>query len=277
MATNLIGLWENYGDLLWEDGKHKEACRAYVDEIHRYMLVNRHKEYDNALLDGLTIHFRQKGNKNSTINRKFASLSKILRKHQKNGGLATLPDFGKLPERNGRIRYLTHHEEQSLLERLETEDHNYAQLSRFLAETGARIGEALQLNWVDIVANNVTFWETKSYRPRTIPLSLRAQDVIAQQRKSLAGKPGPFQNVAYARFRKGWNIAKDKTEMRNDRQVVPHVLRHTCASRLAQSGVDIKRIQEFLGHRTLSMTLRYAHLSPKHLDVCADALNNLKH
>lgn len=277
MATNLIELWENYGDLLWEDGKHKEACRAYIDEIHRYMLVHRHKDYDNELLDGLTIHFRQKGNKNSTINRKFASLSKILRKHQRNGGLATLPDFSKLPERNGRIRYLTHHEEQSLLARLETEDHHYAQLSRFLAETGARIGEALQLNWVDIVANNVTFWETKSYRPRTIPLSLRAQNVIAQQRKSVAGKSGPFQNVAYAKFRKGWNIAKDKTEMRNDRQVVPHVLRHTCASRLAQSGVDIKRIQEFLGHRTLSMTLRYAHLSPKHLDVCADALNNLKH
>ena len=58
--------------------------------------------------------------------------------------------------------------------------------------------------------------------------------------------------------------------MRDDPQVVPHVLRHTCASRLAQSGVDIKRIQEFLGHRTLSMTLRYAHLSPKHLDICAD-------
>ncbi|MCR9139067.1 MAG: site-specific integrase [Alphaproteobacteria bacterium] len=276
MTDNLIELWENYGDLLWEDGKHKEACRAYVDEIHRYMLISKHRSYDNALLDGLTIHFRQKGNRNSTINRKFASLSKILRKHQRNGGLANLPDFSKLPERNGRIRYLTHQEEQSLLERLEPESHHYAQLSRFLAETGARIGEALQLNWVDIVSDHVTFWETKSHRPRTIPLSLRAQKVIERQRMMVADKSGPFRNVAYAKFRKGWNNAKDGTEMRDDPQVVPHVLRHTCASRLAQAGVDIKRIQEFLGHRTLSMTLRYAHLSPKHLNVCAEALNGLR-
>jgi site-specific recombinase XerC len=39
--------------------------------------------------------------------------------------------------------------------------------------------------------------------------------------------------------------------------------------------VDIKRIQEFLGHKSLAMTLRYAHLAPRHLDVCADALNKL--
>ncbi|MCP4318640.1 MAG: site-specific integrase [Hyphomicrobiales bacterium] len=139
----------------------------------------------------------------------------------------------------------------------------------------ARIGEALQLNWNDIDGNYVTFWETKSYRPRTIPLSRRAKTVVDEQRKTGGRKTGPFRNVAYPRFRNGWISAKDKTVMRNDRQVVPHVLRHTCASRLAQSGVDIKRIQEFLGHRTLSMTLRYAHLSPKHLDVCADALNEL--
>jgi integrase len=52
-------------------------------------------------------------------------------------------------------------------------------------------------------------------------------------------------------------------------------LRHTCASRLAQAGVDIKRIQEFLGHKTLAMTLRYAHLTPKHLQVCADVINEI--
>jgi integrase len=275
MSENLIELWENYSDLLWEQGKHKEACRAYVDEIHRFMLSNRHRQYDNVLLDDLTIHFRQKGNRNSTINRKFASLSKILRKHHRNGGLVALPDFKKLPERNARVRFLTHQEENQLLKNLETEDYNYAQLSRFLVETGARIGEGLQLNWSDINADYVTFWETKSYRPRTIPLSLRAMEVVGQQRKLNGGTTGPFRNVAYFRFRKSWNVAKDKTEMRDDRQVVPHILRHTCASRLAQSGVDIKRIQEFLGHRTLTMTLRYAHLSPKHLDVCADALNNL--
>lgn len=274
-TETLVDLWTRYSDLLWEESKHKAACRSYVDEIHRFMLCNGYSDFDNTLLDELTIHFRQKGNRNSTINRKFASLSKVLRKHHRNGGLSRMPEFRKLPERNARIRFLTPQEEQDILTGLEDIDHHYAQLSRFLAETGARIGEALQLNWGDIDDSYVTFWETKSYRPRTIPLTRRAKTVVAEQGNSCGRKTGPFRNVSYPKFRNGWNLAKDKTVMRDDRQVVPHVLRHTCASRLAQSGVDIKRIQEFLGHRTLSMTLRYAHLSPKHLDVCADALNEL--
>ncbi|MCY6381481.1 site-specific integrase [Hoeflea prorocentri] len=272
----LVELWERYSSLLWEDSKHKEACGTYIDEIHRFMLKSGHKNYDNVLLDKLTVHFRQKGNRNSTINRKFASLSKILRKHHRNGELGRLPEFKKLPERNARIRFFTPDEEQNMLNELEEIDPHYAQLSRFLVESGARIGEALKLNWCDIDGDYVTFWETKSSQPRTIPLSERARKVIAEQRKKRSRKSGPFQDIPYYKFRGGWNSAKERTHMRDDRNVVPHVLRHTCASRLAQSGVDIKRIQEFLGHRTLSMTLRYAHLSPKHLDVCAEALNNFK-
>ncbi|MEX3008112.1 tyrosine-type recombinase/integrase [Hoeflea sp. TYP-13] len=276
-TSTLLDLWERYSDLLWEDSKHKEACRAYIDEIHRFMLFSGYKKFDNVLLDELTIHFRKKGNRNSTINRKFASLSKILRRHHRNGGLAHLPEFKKLPERNARIRFLTREEETELFNLLGKIDNHYIQLSRFLVETGARIGEALKLNWGDIDENYVTFWETKSYRPRTIPMSNRAKKVIKEQRVICGYKPGPFSTVSYAKFRNAWNLAKEQTAMRDDQQVVPHILRHTCASRLAQSGVDIKRIQEFLGHRTLSMTLRYAHLSPKHLDVCAEALNKLIH
>ena len=271
----LLTLWDRYSDLLWEEGKHKESCRSYIHEIHSFMSISGENDFNNALLDELTIHFRQKGNRNSTINRKFASLSKILRKHHRNGGLERMPEFRKLPERNARIRFLTREEEQDMLRGLENIDPHYAQLSRFLAETGARVGEALQLNWNDIDDRYVTFWETKSSRPRTIPLTRRARTAVEEQRKSGGRTTGPFRGVAYPKYRAGWNLAKDQTAMRDDRQVVPHVLRHTCASRLAQSGVDIKRIQEFLGHRTLSMTLRYAHLSPRHLDVCADALNQL--
>ena len=157
---------------------------------------------------------------------------------------------------------------------LETIDPDYGSLARFLVATGARVGEALNLTWADIHDNKATFWETKAATPRTVPLSRQAIAALAFQK----GKhpAGPFKTVRYANFRNAWNRAKQRCGLGRDPQVVPHVLRHTCASRLAQSGVDIKRIQEFLGHKTLAMTLRYAHLSPSHLDVCAAALDKFE-
>jgi integrase len=272
--ANLLQLWDSYSDILWEPGTHKDTCRGYVHEIQDVIRRNRITQFDNRLLDAATSAFRAKGNRNSTVNRKLACLSKLLRKHYRNGAIDRLPDFRKLPERNGRIRFLSRAEEAALSNALDEIDMRYGALARFLADTGARVGEALSLRWCDAGDGKATFWETKSNTPRTVPLTRRATSVLATLRETEA--IGPFCAVRYANFRNAWLRARRKAGLNRDPQVVPHILRHTCASRLAQNGVDVKRIQEFLGHRTLAMTLRYAHLAPRHLDVCVDALNSIE-
>ena len=83
---------------------------------------------------------------------------------------------------------------------------------------------------------------------------------------------GPFASVEQHKYRAVWNEAKLEVGLGADADVVPHVLRHTCASRLVRGGVDMRRVQVWLGHQTLQMTMRYAHLVTHDLDMCVPIL-----
>ena len=120
-------------------------------------------------------------------------------------------------------------------------------------------------------AGRASFWITKSARSRTVPLTKRAMSVVKIPKKGLEG---PFAMLRQAPFRIIWNDAKMEVGLSDDVQVVPHALRHTCASRLVQGGIDLRRVQMWLGNQTLTMTMRYAHLATSDLDPCVSVLES---
>ena len=266
---SLEELYEMHHHILWEDGFHKYCVCGFIRDLDRLLHGQRFVEFPQETLDALIGQLREKGNSNATINRKLAALSKLLKKAHRNGNLLAIPEFHRLREKNGRIRFLEHEEEARLFKAIQHHSEHYYHLSVFLIDTGARLGEAIGLRWNDIANEQVTFWVTKSGRSRTIPLTQRAKDAVL----ACKGKNGgPFLAIKQYKYRATWKEAQLKCGMGDDKDVVPHILRHTCASRLVQGGVDMRRIQIWLGHQTLQMTMRYAHLATKDLDVCLSVL-----
>lgn len=171
---------------------------------------------------------------------------------------------------NTRIRYLQIDEIDKLIENC---DGHTKPIVVVAVNTGMRRGEILNLQWKDIDFNEgIIFIEiAKNNERREIPMNSMIYDLLREQQTEskskyvFCNKNGvPFGNV-----RKSYATALKKSGIQNFRF---HDLRHTFASHLIMSGVDLTTVKELLGHKTINMTMRYAHLSPKHKKVAVEYL-----
>jgi integrase len=202
-----------------------------------------------------------KGNSNGTINRQLAVLSKMLHFAKTRDYISSVPHIEFKRAGKGRDRYLTQDEEAKVLALLKlwskNDEHD---LVVFLLDTGCRIGEALKLEWHEYRGDRATFRDTKNGTTRTVPLTRRVNLMMA--RRAPLSVRVPF-DLTYQNVRLVWDRVREHLGLKD---VVIHSLRHTCASRLVQRGASIQYVKEWLGHKTLNMTMRYAHLAPTSLD-----------
>lgn len=208
----------------------------------------------------------------ATCNRRLAALSKMLKYAVQREWLEVAPRIERAREPQGRLRWPSEAEEARMVELLGERDGGalYADLVVVLHDTGMRVGEARKLLWDDVEDRWVRLWETKNGQARSVPLSRRVR--VIMERLRAAGGAGPFASILQHQLAYRWNAAKEAMGLKDDREFVPHCLRHGCASRLVQGGVDILVVKEWLGHRDLETTLRYAHLAPKNLEAALKVL-----
>lgn len=181
----------------------------------------------------------------------------------------------KLPK--GRDRYLTDAERTSLL--AECEKGSESRLYAFVLlaiSTGARASELTGLTWgdVDLERGVATLRKTKNGDMRALPVKGAALAAIKAMRPEdappalhvFAGLAGPIFDYA-----KPFNAARDATGIKNFRF---HDCRHSTASYLAMNGATASEIAAVLGHRTLQMVKRYAHLSDGHVGTVIERMND---
>tara|TARA_R110002051_G_scaffold5355_1_gene27872 strand:- start:4361 stop:5410 length:1050 start_codon:yes stop_codon:yes gene_type:complete len=276
--VNLLGLTlrqaaEETLDKHWKGTKSEMTAWTNARDCYQRMGADvAVRDVDETKIDALVSELERDGKSNGTINRKLAALSKILRHCYRRGHIERLPLIDRKKESVGRIRWVTTEEEFKLLSKMrEIGRPVMADFVEILIDTGMRFGELHKLEWrdVDFEQEVVRLWETKNGQARTIPLTRRALDSFGRQLGRDSLRVWVFRKD---QFRHVWDMMKELIGLGADTQFVPHCLRHTCASRLIQRGIDLRVVKEFLGHSSIQTTLRYAHLAPKNLEQARDAL-----
>lgn len=211
-------------------------------------------------IERLIEYYLSRDNKPATINRKLAVVSRALSHARHLGVRLQEIRIRRLREDGSRTRVLTKQEQTALLETAESLSPSFAFYLRFLLVTGCRVSEALKLAWghIDLERGWVRFERTKSDTPRGVPIPEDVVAVLSDLKRG--GKTSPFGDLSQRQVTYQWNKCRTILGFDDDPEFVPHALRHTCATELVAAGVSIQVIQKWLGHRTLSMTQRYAHV-----------------
>jgi integrase len=130
-------------------------------------------------------------------------------------------------------------------------------------ETAMRLGELLALKWtdVDFTRRTAHLRTTKNGESRTVPLSNRALQVLADLRSDAADKVFPNWKDTLS-FEHAWHRAVVKSGLKDLRF---HDLRHEATTRLFERGLNPMQVAAITGHKTLQMLKRYTHLRAENL------------
>jgi len=258
----LVELWHQYHGLNLADGERHKDCLLDIaaglkNPIAAELSAEDYVKYRYSRL--------QAGLTQKTCNNHHGYLSAMFNKLRKlkvityENPIADV-EFIKIQERQ--LSYLAVDQLHQLLDVIKTGCKNESTfyVAQICLRTGARWGEAEQLTMKQLHNQRVTYEFTKGKRTRTIPLD----PVFYADLMQFAGPKHPndriFTNCIGA-FRRA--IARAEIELPTGQMT--HILRHSFASHFMMNGGNILTLQKILGHVDITMTMRYAHLSPEHL------------
>jgi integrase len=216
----------------------------------------------------------------STVVRYLSALSHTLTVAVKEWGWledSPMRKVTKPKEPRGRVRFLDDAEREPLLQACKSSDNPYLYPVVVLAlSTGMRQAEIMNLKWtdIDLQRGRIVLQETKNGERRVVPitgLALRELKSLDKTKHKDLGFVFPSKHAHQPiDLRFPWEKALKAAGIEDFRF---HDLRHSAASYLAMNGASLAEIAEVLGHKTLSMVKRYAHLSESHTAGVVASMN----
>jgi len=268
--SSIMGWWrKEYGHKLLQELRSND----FIDAQTRLSKKVTKKIDENGSLTTLSA---------STINRYMVAINTALNFSVKSlKWLQNNPMDGvkKFTEPQGRTRFLSEQEIGHLMDacKKDRSEHIFPIVLLGIS-TGRRKSAIMNLTWenVDIDTGRVRFWEskTKSYALSTISgptlelLRRKYKDRPETQELVFPSSSNPKTPVD---IKKAWGRVLKEAKIENFRF---HDLRHTCASYLAMNGASLMELANILGHKTLSMVQRYAHVSEDHTAPIQKKMND---
>lgn len=270
-------LTEKY--LSWINGRQKSAkVKGYIiGQLIETFGSLPLRRFNTVIVEQLQTDSMNRGLKNTSCNKVLTILKHMFTKAVEwdmveSETLKRVRKVKLLRDDSKRLRYLSKEECQSLIN---TCDAHIKPIVITALNTGMRKGEILSLKWdnLDLKHGFILLDTTKNGERREIPVNNTLRQSLQAITRRL-DSPYVFYHVTGNRYLDVKRSFKTALRKAGIRDFHFHDLRHTFASQLVMAGVDITTVKELLGHKTLTMTLRYSHLAPAHKVKAVDILDS---
>lgn len=242
--------------------------RAHLEPLIRQLGRTKLAQVGQAEIDQVAKKLG-KGKMPSTINRQVHTPIAAVLHHAARKKWCSKPVIERPRQPQGRVRYLSHEEAERLIANAAP---HLQRLLVFLFSTGARVSEALYLDWadLDLEAGRVVFHETKNGESRGVPLHSR----VVEELRKLNHRTGavfrrpdgePYadrEGAGGGQLKTGWAAALRRAGISNFR---PHDCRHTWATWHYRQNRDLIALMQLGGWKSEKMVMRYAHVNMDHL------------
>lgn len=250
----------------WRDVKSLKSIKGRAKIMQEYLGKDtRLDEITTTVVDNFVAALDKKKLTGATINRYLSILSKILSRAKRKEQIARKPEIERRKETNGRVRFISEEEETVILEYFHRANKMRMYYAvQILLDTGICVGELQKLRKKDVKfdegRNGVIYlYDTKNGTNRVVPLTARAKTALEELIRSTTSA----ENVVHEYYNwiiRAWAGVKKYMQLTDDSNFVPHILRHTCCTRLIKKNANLKKVQKWMGHSSIQTTMRYTHL-----------------